>query len=182
MSSRHNKPVAEKGHSGPKAFDVQRTSAQGAVCITETAASKAGVSTPFTFSESSPAHTDIDELIAAELVNDPAFPNLQPSDQPLDNEMEELHVELEVEIEDTAHTYVHSPMGGQGQNEMLQEWSEKWSQLFLSELYQKYDSPENAPCLCAHPEGDRFHCDDCVTSIRYCSKCLKVSHVGIPMH
>ncbi|KAG8702894.1 hypothetical protein FRC11_011135, partial [Ceratobasidium sp. 423] len=137
----------EKGRSGPKAFDVQRTGARGAVRVTETAASKAGVSTPFTFSESSPACTDVDQLVAAELANDPAFPNVQPSDQPLDNEMEELRVELEAEIEDTADTYVHSPTGGQGQNEMLQEWSEKWSQLFLSELYRKYDSPENTPCL-----------------------------------
>jgi hypothetical protein len=65
---------------------------------------------------------------------------------------------------------------------MMEDWSLQWCDIFLEELYRHYRSPEQDHCLCGSPTGKRFHCDDCVTNLRFCSKCLLSCHSTAPTH
>ncbi|KDN34990.1 hypothetical protein RSAG8_11964, partial [Rhizoctonia solani AG-8 WAC10335] len=87
---------------------------------------------------------------------------------------------LEAEVGDGAYLLVKA--SGSGQNEMLQEWTTQWGPTFLWELYGQYDAPSKHLCLCSVPTGNRFRCDDCITSVRYCADCLPGAHIASPTH
>ncbi|KDN34713.1 hypothetical protein RSAG8_12214, partial [Rhizoctonia solani AG-8 WAC10335] len=90
--------------------------------------------------------------------------------------------ELEAKLEDTAEAFARPKASGQGQNEMLQDWMNKYSNTFLRELYMEYGSPELAPCICVSPQGERFRCHDCITDHRFCLTCLQSTHQFLPHH
>ncbi|KDN40412.1 hypothetical protein RSAG8_08175, partial [Rhizoctonia solani AG-8 WAC10335] len=182
MSSRRNKPVAEKGRPGPRTYDVQRTGTRHSVRITETASSQAAASAPIVLADNPLTQSQLDELVVLEFAAEEANPAVQHSEPQPDSELEQLCVQLEEEIQDSADTYTVPRKSGEGQNEMFREWSNKWGQLFLVEIYGDYDSPDSRPCLCVVPTGERFRYADCVTSVQYCSLCVCRAHMGSITH
>ncbi|KAG8703367.1 hypothetical protein FRC11_010793, partial [Ceratobasidium sp. 423] len=136
VAVRHGRHITKRSDKAEEAIRSASKGSRGTVQAVEMAATKASVSKPIQLVEGAANAQDSNQL------NVPQFDDAQhvlpkePHHPPAyDADIESLHVELEAEIEDVADTYLHSSRAGEGQNEMLREWSKQWSQLFLAKLY-----------------------------------------------
>ncbi|KAG8737267.1 hypothetical protein FRC11_002135 [Ceratobasidium sp. 423] len=136
VAVRRGRRITKRSDKAEEAIRSASKGSRGTVRAVETVASKASASKPIQLAEGAANAQDSDQL------NVPQFNDAQHvlPDEPhhppaYDADIESLRVELEAEIEDIADMYLRSSRAGEGQNEMLREWSEQWSQLFLAKLY-----------------------------------------------
>ncbi|KAG8714484.1 hypothetical protein FRC11_008286 [Ceratobasidium sp. 423] len=117
------------GHSQVKAYDVQHASSCGTVWAIETTVSKVSAARPIQFAGSSANAKDSNQFQALQFDDaQHMLPNTSLFQAVMHSNFEQLYGELEAKTEDVANTYVHTSKAEEGQNEMLCEWSDTWSQ------------------------------------------------------
>ncbi|KAG8789237.1 hypothetical protein FRC12_013730 [Ceratobasidium sp. 428] len=186
MPNRRSKNITGRpmtSSTAPKpiqSFNMEASGSQRVVKAKETASSKRKAAAALRESADLVIlNQDVMEVLAEE---QPLTILPQPLNEELIGKPSVAATMLDELLDDVETSTPQKSSSGKGQNEMLEQWTKMFCNLYLDQLYQHHSPPFDNCLWCNEEQLADFRCDNCITCPKFCKQCVLSRHVVSPTH